>query len=80
MSIFKLNWADFKSCLIEKNNQICFKGEKYQKPIPAVLDTILALNQIYEIDGNGNSISILMEFTTNWTDPHISFSNTSALG
>ena len=80
MCHFSLNLADFKSCLDETDNQVCFKGEKYKKPIPTVLDTLLVLNQIYEIDGNGNSIGIHMEFMTNWTDPHVSFSNTSAVG
>ena len=78
---FKLSSADLRRCLDKNDNKIelCFNGEDYVHPLPAVLDTWLYLNKIIKIDGDGNSISIHMELITFWRDPGLSLSNGSVI-
>ena len=80
MCFIKISSADLESCTVKNDNQLCYTGEKYEKPLPAIVDTKVILNQIHEIDHNANSIGVHMEFITTWTDPYIVPSNISALG
>ena len=77
----KSNYAKLRACSDENIEylELCHKGEKYVHPIPAVLTTMLHLNQIIKIDGNENSITVHMEFISSWKDPGISLSNATAL-
>ena len=60
---FNLTLGELKKCSEESDKylELCVKGEKYVRPIPAALDTALHLNQIYDVDGHGNSITIHIE-------------------
>ena len=81
LCFFNFTSAELKRCL-DKNDkklELCFNGEDYVHPIPAVLDTYLYLNKIINIDGDGNSISIHMELITYWSDPGLSLSNGSII-
>ena len=77
----KLSSADLRRCLDKKDKKIelCFNGEDYVHPLPAVVESILYLNKIIKIDGDGNSISIHMELITFWRDPGLSLSNGSVI-
>ena len=54
--LFKLNYADLKSCLLETEApRICHKhNESYLTPFPLNLTTKIELKQIVDIDENEN--------------------------
>ena len=80
ITIFELDSAQLKSCLLEKDQpRICFKaieGEKgYVNPFPVHLTTQLYLKEIVSIDEDEKSITMEMNLATYWKDPRITISN-----
>ena len=79
--IFKLIWADMKSCS-EKHDklEICLKGEEaYTIPFPVLVGSDLYLVEIIDIDEEKNSVSIQVDLWTIWKDPSLTSSNNSAM-
>ena len=78
-TIFKLNWAQLKSCDVEKGKpKICSKGQDgYTFPFPVKLKTYLDINQIVGIDEDEKSISIQMTFISNWNVSGLDRSDTT---
>ena len=79
--IFKLIWADMKSCS-EKHDklEICLKGEEaYTIPFPVLVGSDLYLVEIIDIDEEKNSVSIQVDLWTIWKDPSLTSSNNSVM-
>ena len=77
--IFKLIWADMKSCS-EKHDklEICLEGEEaYKIPFPVLVSSDLYLVEIVDIQEDKHSVSIQVDLWTYWKDPLIALSNNS---
>ena len=75
--LFKLTWANLKSC--SKNHDevaVCLK-EGYIDAFPMTVNTYVYLKEIIDIDHNDNSISVGVKLMVEWTDPRLFLSNNS---
>ena len=75
--LFKLNYAELKSCMKEAEApRICQKSnESYLNPFPLNLTTIILLKEIVDIDEDEKSITAQLLFSIFWKDSQIYRSN-----
>ena len=79
--LFKLNYAELKSCMKEAEApRICQKSnESYLNPFPLNLTTIILLKEIVDIDEDKKSITMQMNMFSLWKDSRIDSSNATNL-
>ena len=77
--LFKLNYAQLKSCLKEEHaHRICHKrDEGYIEPFPLNVSTRIELKEIVDIDTDDKSITIQLAMLTYWKDSGLDRSNAS---
>ena len=75
--LFKVAWANLKTCSENHDEQaVCLK-EVYIDPFPIMVTTYVYLKEIIGIDENKNSIGVGVKLVAKWTDPRISLTNNS---